>query len=67
MNHKPAFYFSGQDKPGVNAEVYATQAEALASAEARFMVWTMPTGITTVETEDPVNRAWINGKSESIK
>ena len=62
MNWKPAFIIRGEDKPCTNGEVYATEAEALASAEQRFMVWTMPTGCCVVETEDPVNGVWVPGR-----
>lgn len=62
MNFKPAFIFSGQAKPSVNGEVYATKEEAMASAAQRFSVWTMPIDYTAVETEDPVNRQWIAGQ-----
>ena len=58
MNYKPAFTFKGQAEPSTNGEVYATEAEALASAKQRFSVWTMPTGFTTVETDEPVNGVW---------
>ena len=66
MNWKPAFFFKNQDTPSTNAEVYATKEEALASAEARFMVWTMPTDFTAVETDEPVNYKWI-GYAEPVK
>ena len=62
MNWKPAFTFKNQDKPSLNGEVYATRVEAMASAEQRFMVWTMPTDFTAVETDDPVNGVWIPGQ-----
>ncbi len=62
MNWKPAFIIPGETKPCTNGEVYATKAEALASAEQRFMVWTMPTEFTAVETDEPVNGVWIPGQ-----
>jgi hypothetical protein len=58
MNWKPAFLFRGDDKPGLNAQVFATQEEALASAATRFSRWTMPIGFFVVETTDPVNYRW---------
>lgn len=61
-NWKPAFILPGEAKPCTNGEVYATKVEALASAEQRFMVWTMPTDFTAVETEEPVNGVWQNGR-----
>jgi hypothetical protein len=62
MNWKPAFSFRGQDHLSTNGEVYATEKEALASAEQRFMVWTMPTAYSAVPTEDPVNGTWVEGE-----
>jgi hypothetical protein len=62
MNWKPAFSFRGQDHLSTNGEVYATEKEALASAEQRFMVWTMPTAYSAVPTEDPVNGRWVPGQ-----
>ena len=66
MNWKPAFKFRGQEEPGLNAQVFATKEEALASAEARFMVWTMPEDYLAVETDDPVNYVW-KGYDEPIR
>jgi hypothetical protein len=57
MNYRPMFEFTSGERLG-NAEAYATKAAALASAKARFMVWTMPTGYDTDETDDPVNYRW---------
>lgn len=65
-NWKPAFTFRGQKEPSTNAQVFATEAEALASAEARFMVWTMPEGFLAVETDDPVNYARIDDHDVSL-
>ena len=54
MNFKPMFLFANGERQG-NAQVFATEAEALASATDRFMRWTMPQGIDTEETSEPVN------------
>ena len=62
MNHKPAFIIEGEDKPCLNGQVFATKEEALASAEARFCVWTLPKGFSAVETEDKVNYKFENGR-----
>lgn len=61
-NWKPAFIIRGEDKPCTNGEVYATKEEALASAEQRFQVWTMPSDFTAVETDEPINGVWNNGR-----
>ena len=65
-NFKPAFILSGEDKPCTNAQVFATKEEATDSARARFMVWTMPTDWTVVETEDPVNYKIVDGRDTPI-
>ncbi len=65
-NWKPAFIIKGEDKPCTNAQTFATREEALASAEARFMRWTTPTGFTAVETDEPVNYAHIDGHDVMI-
>ena len=44
-----------------NAQRFATWQEAHDSAVARFMVWTMPTGFSVEETDDPVNYRRENG------
>tara|TARA_R110000744_G_C19269683_1_gene552351 strand:+ start:317 stop:529 length:213 start_codon:yes stop_codon:yes gene_type:complete len=54
MSYKPVFYF-GPKEICRNAQVFATHDEALASAEARFMVWMQPTGFGVEETKDRVN------------
>jgi hypothetical protein len=61
MNYKPAFILRGEDKPCTNAQVFATREEALASAQSRFMVWTVPEDFTAVETNDPVNYERFDG------
>ena len=66
MNWKPAFILPGEDAPCTNAQVFATREEALKSAEARFMVWTMPTDYLAVETNDPVNYEHRLGFDEPI-
>ena len=50
---KPEFLVSGTWCS--NAQRFATHAEALATAAARFQVWTMPTDYRASESDDPVN------------
>ena len=57
MSYKPMFEFANDEIVG-NAQRFATYDEALKSAQARFMVWTMPKGYLVQESEDPVNYAW---------
>jgi len=37
-----------------NAQRYSTEEEALASALARYQVWTMPTDYRATKSDDPV-------------
>lgn len=53
MSWKPEFEVSGQWYD--NAQRFATEAEAKASAYARFMVWTMPSDYRAAESDEPVN------------
>jgi hypothetical protein len=53
-SYRPMFEFANNETAG-NAQRFATEAEALASAAARFQVWTMPLGYSVEPSEDPVN------------
>jgi|TARA_Y100000310_G_scaffold341757_1_gene441959 hypothetical protein len=63
MAYKPVFIVN--DERCTNAQVFATYAEAEASAKARFMVWTMPEGWDVEETDEDVNYKW-DGKDVSL-
>lgn len=63
MGWKPTFTIPGESKPSTNAQVFATKREAEESARARFMVWTAPTAWGVMETDDPVNYKFIEGKA----
>jgi hypothetical protein len=65
MNYKPVFIFAGGERC-TNAQVFATQTEAYKSAQARFMVWTMPVGIDTETTTDKVTYKFTN-QDERLK
>ena len=54
MSFKPMFQFGPNETKG-NAQAFATFDEAAASAAARFMVWTMPTGWEVQESDETVN------------
>lgn len=56
MSWKPTFMLDG--KWCYNAQAFATEEEARASAEARFMRWTMPTEFSAHESDEPVNYRW---------
>lgn len=61
MSFKPEFQVGTDPKFYGNAQAFATEAEALASAQARFNVWTMATGFRAVESDEPVNYRWEDG------
>lgn len=49
-----------------NAQRFATEAEAKASAHSRFMRWTMPTDTRAVPSDDPVNYKWEGGQDVHV-
>jgi len=57
MGFRPIFIFDDGERAG-NAEVYATEAEAMNSALARFQVWIMPCDYDAEEIDAPVNYRW---------
>jgi len=65
MSYRPMFEFANEPPAG-NAQRFATEAEAEASARVRFLVWTMPTGYHVAPSEDPVNYRHENGEDISI-
>jgi hypothetical protein len=64
VSYKPEFCVQGQWYD--NAQRFATEAEAKASAHARFMVWTMPSDYRAAESPDPVNYRRVDGRDSSI-
>jgi hypothetical protein len=59
MCWKPYFIIPGEgDKHCLNGQAFATKAEALASASARLMRWTMPSGYGADESVESVNYRW---------
>ena len=62
MSFKPGFKLPGEPDLCTNAQAFATYEEAEASAQARFMVWTMPTDYGVVESDEPVNYRRVNGR-----
>ena len=53
-SYRPMFEFATGEVVG-NAQRFATRAEAEASALARFMNWTQPTGYRVETSDDPVS------------
>lgn len=62
-SYKPMFYFGADEIQG-NAQAFATYAEAEASAQARFRVWTMTTGFCVHESNEAVNYRWDKEKGD---
>jgi hypothetical protein len=65
-SYRPVFTLPGGEKGG-NGQRFATHEEAHASALARFMVWTTPTGFGVEESTDPVNYRFVDGHDEYIE
>jgi len=61
---KPEFKVGG-DWCG-NAQRFATEKEALATAMARFERWTIPSDYRATRSEDPVNYKRSNGQDRSL-
>ncbi len=59
-SYAPMFTFRSGETVG-NAQRFATEPEAMASAAARFAVWTMPTGYSVAESSDAVNYKRVGG------
>lgn len=57
MSYQPMMEFSNQPPVG-NALRFATEEEAMASAENLFSRWTVPTGYHAKQSDDPVNYRW---------
>lgn len=57
---RPMFHVPPDEWAG-NAQRFATEEEALASARARFNVWMVPDDFRADPTDDPVNYKWDKG------
>jgi len=66
MGFKPMLLFKDGERQG-NAQVFATESEARASAKSLFMRWIQPKGFDTEETTDPVNYRHVGGVDYKIK
>ena len=60
ISYAPEFEFPGGEFQ-INAQRFATDLEARASAAARFARWTMPVGYGVREMNDPVTYRWTPG------
>jgi len=66
MSFKPGFKIRGEKDLCTNAQAFATREEAHASAHARFMVWTVPEDFGVIESDEPVNYAWVDGQNVMV-
>jgi hypothetical protein len=64
MSWKPEFLCQGSWC--ANGQAFATEAEAKSSAASRFQRWTVPTDYRAVESEEPVNYAFVEGRNKSL-
>lgn len=66
MGFKPMLLFKDGERQG-NAQVFATESEARASAKSLFMRWIQTEGFDTEETDDPVNYRHLDGVDHRIE
>lgn len=66
MSWKPVFQIGNDPKWYDNAQRFATNGEARASALARFVAWTMPTAYDAHESSDPVNYEWVDNVGDKM-
>ncbi len=67
MSWKPEVFIKSENKWHGNALVFATREEAAACAKDTFSRWTLPTNHRAVESDHPVNYAWVDGKAVSLR
>lgn len=65
MSYKPEVQVNGQPEWVGNALRFATEAEALANVRNLMMRWMLVTDTRVVESTDPINYAWVNGKLQA--
>jgi len=67
MSWKPEVQVKGEGERWYdNALRFATEDEAAACAADKYRYWTLTTAHRAVESTDPVNYAWIDGKAVRI-
>lgn len=67
MSWKPEVIADDSGKWTGNAMRFATQAEAKASVENLALRWTLVTDTRVVESPDPVNYRWADGRAISVE
>lgn len=66
MNYKPGVITDASGKLYTNALVFATREEALASATELMGRWFLVRDVGVIETNDPVNHRFIDGRNIPI-
>lgn len=66
MSWKPEVMVSGERNWAGNALRFATKEEAEANVRNLMNRWLLVTDTRVVESEDPVNYRWVNGKLEEV-
>ena len=67
MSYKPEVIADNSGKFFGNGLAFATDDEAVAYVKDLFSRWTSVREYRTVESDDPVNYKWIDGKLEEVK
>lgn len=63
---KPEFRVAGDPKFYPNNIAFATKEEAEANGLDKFRKWTMAAEYRVVESDEPVNYRWVEGKLEPV-
>ena len=63
---KPVFLFNNGSERSTNNQRFGSYEEAEQSAQARFMVWTMPEGYDVDEVNEKPNYVRINGTDKPL-
>lgn len=67
MSWKPEVQVKGEgDKWYDNQLRFATQEEAAAAAADKYRYWSLTTAHRAIESEDPVNYRWLDGRAQPI-
>jgi len=66
MSWKPQVFIKSENQWCGNALVFATEKEAADNARDLLMRWFVPTDFRAVESTDPVNYRYVDGKLEAV-
>jgi hypothetical protein len=67
MSWKPEVQTNGRPEWTGNALRFATREEAEANVNELASRWMLVTGVRAVESDDPVNYAWVNSKLRAVE